>query len=625
MAAIEPSSAPSLTSHVLEHASGSPKAKIFIGVVSACAVGSVVWYAFKGRKFKSKKKRREKSALKKVLKVAWEKRSASFVMTLALVPVGVCAQIYLTRRVHTNFGALATFVLQRDWEGAYLSLYDVGLVALPLVSLRAVHEFFGVGIANFIRTSVQRQFTQYYMEDADSETKKRVAGAMSSLGADCEVLGTKLSGMYCGAVMAFAQVIAKPVLLGMHMGWRDFGIYMTYEAVMRGGILRRLLPPLNLLAKRSQDAEGKLAVAAAHIATSSDEIQMIGGGGAVDTEVLETLSSEREARRLELAKEALWLNIFKTYLGSELGKVLASFALLPAVYYADIEKGTRSGQSPLMYLTNSVHDLVDLGKSLGLLFRQIAEMDIVSGVAQRVFTIKKAVDEAKEESLVEDNAATLTRLESKDGSVEIKGLSVPKPDGEGWLLQDVSFMVKEGDTFLIKGANGAGKTTLLRALTDRFKFSGIKGFMRIPSQKDSMFLPANNYFPPDSTISAHLAYPLHHDSEKKEGNKFTNAEMELALKALGLFERLGEAFQNNIVFNPRKELSDGEQRRLSLARVWLHKPEVAFLDEPLASIRGLEPYKKVLERAKTVVTVSHNMDKEFDGLHTNIMTLSKPC
>eukprot|EP00466_Bigelowiella_natans_P014380 jgi/Bigna1/67173/fgenesh1_pg.3_\ len=111
-----------------------------------------------------------------------------------------------------------------------------------------------------------------------------------------------------------------------------------------------------------------------------------------------------------------------------------------------------------------------------------------------------------------------------------------------------------------------------------------------------------DYFPPKSTLRTALSYPLPSGLEARTTRAMLKAPESLFdVKSLGL--------------------SNGEQRRLSLARVWLRKPQIAFLDEPLFSIRGFAPYTALLRRIPTVVTVSHNREEGFESQHTHVLEI----
>src|SRR5437899_9968421 len=64
---------------------------------------------------------------------------------------------------------------------------------------------------------------------------------------------------------------------------------------------------------------------------------------------------------------------------------------------------------------------------------------------------------------------TASPLDAPRGEIEIRNLwfsyrNTAEPADEDWVLRDVSFRVKPGETFAIVGHTGAGKTTLISLL-----------------------------------------------------------------------------------------------------------------------------------------------------------------
>jgi len=258
---------------------------------------------------------------------------------------------------------------------------------------------------------------------------------------------------------------------------------------------------------------------------------------------------------------------------------------------------------------------VDFGKSIGLMFSQISKVDDLSGIASRILTIPDtAMLPPPPSSFVYEEL----KLAEKGRVLHLESVSMRRrgrveEKGEGYLLENVNLEVKAGARVLIRGSNGSGKTSLMRLISGRFSTAFSTGTIRCIPSDSCGFLPARNYFPPQSSLADHLAYP------KPKGD-FSMADMAKALREMGLSD-LVPGLSNGKVFDPKKTLSDGEQRRLSLARVWLHQPYLAFLDEPLVSIRGVEPYVALTRRIPTLVTISHNNDPAFEKLHSMLFTI----
>lgn len=136
------------------------------------------------------------------------------------------------------------------------------------------------------------------------------------------------------------------------------------------------------------------------------------------------------------------------------------------------------------------------------------------------------------------------------------------------LFDDISFAVEAGEVWQIKGPNGSGKTTLLRILCGLYEdFSG-----KI-----------------DWSLDQHPLYLGHKPGVKDRLTVTENLEwlcqlhdIELNHSALlNVLEMLGlQGYEDVSCGN----LSEGQRKRVNLARLFLLKSPVWLLDEPFSAI-----------------------------------------
>ena len=146
--------------------------------------------------------------------------------------------------------------------------------------------------------------------------------------------------------------------------------------------------------------------------------------------------------------------------------------------------------------------------------------------------------------------------------LEVCGLTCER--GERTLFRNLSFAVKPGTLVRIAGSNGAGKTTLLRLMTGLMR--PVEGEVRwrgVPVEKAAQVLE-------NVMINAIVAaVPV-----------TENAALD-ALDAVGLAD---------FVDVPAGQLSQGQRRRVALARLWLSRSVTLWvLDEPFTAldVRGV--------------------------------------
>lgn len=131
------------------------------------------------------------------------------------------------------------------------------------------------------------------------------------------------------------------------------------------------------------------------------------------------------------------------------------------------------------------------------------------------------------------------------------------------VLAGVSFDVADGTALILRGPNGAGKTTLLRTI------AGLSPAMagQIEAKPDS------------------IAYAGHADGLKAQLTVAENLGFWAGIFAAGGIDRALDAFDLHALSDRRAgELSAGQKRRLSLARLLVTGRPVWCLDEPTVSL-----------------------------------------
>ncbi len=150
--------------------------------------------------------------------------------------------------------------------------------------------------------------------------------------------------------------------------------------------------------------------------------------------------------------------------------------------------------------------------------------------------------------------------------------------GERLLFKQLNFSLKNGTVLYLQGANGTGKTTLLRMLCGLSKpYSGVINWC------------GNNINDLAEEFHQHVVYIGHLPSIKEDLTALENLQFSLALTG-GLFNLA----QANEVLNmlglarglhlPTRMLSQGQKRRVALARLWLQDLPLWILDEPFTAL-----------------------------------------
>ena len=150
--------------------------------------------------------------------------------------------------------------------------------------------------------------------------------------------------------------------------------------------------------------------------------------------------------------------------------------------------------------------------------------------------------------------------------------------GDRLLFEQLNFNLSSGSVLYLQGENGSGKTTLLRTICGLSKpYEGAINWCG-----ENINSLAEEY-------SKHVLYIGHLAGIKEDLTALENLQFSLALsgadisadKAAETLKLLGLAKGLNL---PTRMLSQGQKRRVALARLWLQDLPLWILDEPFTAL-----------------------------------------
>ncbi|GAL86481.1 ABC-type molybdenum transport system, ATPase component/photorepair protein PhrA [Sporocytophaga myxococcoides] len=173
-----------------------------------------------------------------------------------------------------------------------------------------------------------------------------------------------------------------------------------------------------------------------------------------------------------------------------------------------------------------------------------------------------------------------------------------------FILEDITFKLEKGASLAIIGPSGSGKTILGKVLANRIAPSSGTINFSFPSDFKSVFISQQHDF---RDASERSYYQQRFDSNY--GKDFPLVEEEL-LKAAGgtsrtEIERIAKQLRiDQLLKRTLIELSNGEGKRLQIARALLQKPELIIFDSPFV---GLDTdSRKVLHSIINEMTIFGN-------------------
>lgn len=171
-------------------------------------------------------------------------------------------------------------------------------------------------------------------------------------------------------------------------------------------------------------------------------------------------------------------------------------------------------------------------------------------------------------------------------------------------LDDITLQVEKGERLIVLGPNGAGKSLLLRlchGLLTPDRGRVIWGDHAPQTRPAAQAMVFQHPVLLRRSVWANLDYAL---SLQKVARAARGDLIDTALRRFGLSAQTKQG---------ARLLSGGEQQRLALARVWLCRPEILFLDEPTAALdpsatRQIEEIISAFnDEGMTIVMTTHHL------------------
>jgi len=318
-----------------------------------------------------------------------------------------------------------------------------------------------------------------------------------------------------------------------------------------------------------------------------------------------------------------FVNVNKTHLQANLKAVLYY-----SIYFPVMELFTSIGLGLLIWYGSgqlfleevSIGVLIAFIMYLQLFFRPIrAIADRFNTLQMGVVSSKRIFDLLDRDENINSNEK-ISRMDIK-GGVEFKNLWFAYNE-EDYVLKDINFKIKSGESIAFVGSTGSGKTSIINLINRFYEFQ--KGEILIDGQsikdynssdlRENLGLVSQDVFLFSDTIINNIT--LFNDS-------ISENEVWRAIEKVGA-EKFINSLPGKLNFNVKERggsLSVGQRQLISCIRIMLYDPKIILLDEATSSVDSetetmIQNAISEILKNRTSIVVAHRLStiKEVDKI-----------
>ena len=204
-------------------------------------------------------------------------------------------------------------------------------------------------------------------------------------------------------------------------------------------------------------------------------------------------------------------------------------------------------------------------------------------------------------------------------TIEFRHVSFVYPGTERKVLDDVSLLIRPGETLVLVGLNGAGKTTLLKLLTRLY--DPTEGEILLDGEDirsydvEDLYRMYGIIFQDFGKYAVSVSENIRFGNVRKETDETAIRKAAEEADATDYISHLPDGFNTPLmrIFEEEGiELSIGQWQKLAIARAFYSDSDVLILDEPTASLDPMaeqEIFNQFdrLRADKTTIFVSHRL------------------
>jgi ATP-binding cassette, subfamily B, multidrug efflux pump len=269
------------------------------------------------------------------------------------------------------------------------------------------------------------------------------------------------------------------------------------------------------------------------------------------------------------------------------------------------------GAKEVLQGTFTLGSIVAFIMYINMLFRPIRQladrfntlqMGMVS--SERVFKILDTVE-------VIENKGKLS-AENMEGNIEFKDVSFAY-DKDNYVLNQISFQVKKGETLALVGATGSGKSSIINLLNRFYEYNSgeitidgknIRAY-ELGSLRENIGIVLQDVFLFSDSIAKNIS--LNNPAISLEQIK----EAAVMVGADSFITKFPEGYDYNVM-ERGATLSVGQRQLISFIRAYVYNPKILVLDEATSSIDTesevlIQRATEILTKNRTSIIIAHRL------------------
>lgn len=233
-------------------------------------------------------------------------------------------------------------------------------------------------------------------------------------------------------------------------------------------------------------------------------------------------------------------------------------------------------------------DMVVFSSYAMMVVMSFTMMVMIFILAPRASVAAKRINEVLDtKPKILDGSVTETNPEN-EGEIEFRNVSFKYPDAAGYVLKDISFTAKKGETVAFIGSTGSGKSTLVNLIprfydategevivdgvnVKDYKLESLYNKLGYVSQRTVMF---------SGTVSSNVAYG---DNGREEYTENTVKKAVEIAQGTEFVEKM-EGQYDAAMAQGGTNVSGGQKQRLSIARAVCRDPEIYIFDDSFSAL-----------------------------------------